>query len=147
VTDASSDYDRLVGSMCWYLLDVVRIFDSVKSPILPVPMAARAAKHGRCFLKSYQLLATWALAASLPAWKLRPKLHYAAHLFDELVTCRENPRRLDLFDAEDYIGKMKKIASACHRLTASLRTVQRMIEFLSHRWYVNARSHAESVAR
>ena len=127
---------QLRGSLCWYILDVVRIFDAVKAPFLPELMAARASKHGRCFLKCYQLLASHSLFHGKTAWKLRPKLHYAAHLFEELLTTRENPRRLDLFDAEDYVGKLKRIASSCHRLSCSLRTVQRMSMFLSHRWHV-----------
>ena len=39
--------------------------------------------------------------------QVRPKLHYLAHCIEELGITGENPRRTDLFGAEDYIGKVR----------------------------------------
>jgi hypothetical protein len=108
-------------------------------PFMPLDVAGRCADFGDLFLKSYQALAVDAVRCGRVAYKLRPKLHYCWHLFSELRRTGENPRRQDLFDAEDYIGKIKRVAAKCHARTASLRTVQRIIAFLVHRWHKAAR--------
>ena len=129
-----SGYNHLRATTCWNLLQVVRIFDDHEGPFLPEDAAKAAADHGELFLVTYQTLAASAIAFGRTAWRVRPKLHYAAHTFDEVRRTGENPRRQDLFDAEDFIGKVKRVASKCHGATASLRTVQRMIVFLCERW-------------
>ena len=121
--------------MAWALLSAIREMDAHKGPFMPQASADLVCDRGELFLMSYQALHEGALTQNRAAYKLRPKLHYAWHMFDTLRRTRENPRRQDLFDSEDFIGKLKRIASKTHRRTAPLRTVQRMIVFLSHRWH------------
>jgi hypothetical protein len=78
--------------------------------------------------------------------EVRPKLHYFAHLLLELVVTFENPRRQDLFSAEDYIGKIKRIGSMCHRSVVGLRVVQRLSNLLCLRWHLANDASAETHA-
>jgi hypothetical protein len=69
------------------------------------------------------------------ARQVRPKLHYFAHTLEHVLKTRENPRRQDLFGAEDYIGRIKKIGCRTHRLVCPLRVVERLLILKSHRWH------------
>ena len=92
--------------------------------------AAAAKANGEACLKYYQLLAAEALQEERAAYKVRPKLHAMAHLFMNLPATRENPRRQDVFGAEDFIGRIKKVANKCHRSQAHVRVIQRMFFFV-----------------
>ena len=50
---------------------------------------------------------------------------------------RENPRRRDLFLAEDFVGRVKKVGGKCHRSTCSRRVVERLLLLKMWRWAVN----------
>ena len=99
------------------------------------------------YLRWYSKLASDAIFMNLCAWKLRPKLHYAAHVAIHIRTTRENPRRYDLFPAEDYGGKIKAIAKRCHRLNAKKRVAQRVIWGMCHRMYKVKKGEAPSPSR
>jgi hypothetical protein len=90
---------------------------------------------GMQFLQEYSRLASLALARGEAAYKLRPKFHYFAHLVFELPYKRENPRRYDLFGAEDFIGKMKSLAKTCDRRTVMRRIADRYAFVVSHDWF------------
>ena len=96
--------------------------------------ASVAACAGRAHLVYYQALAEDAHAANLCLWKLRPKTHYLAHVIEELPKTFENPKYLDLFAWEDFVGRIKRIAAKTHRATSHLRTVQRWMLLVTSRW-------------
>ena len=96
--------------------------------------AVRAHDAGRANLLRYQALAEDAFAANQSLWKLRPKTHYLSHAIEQLTESYENPVCLDLFSWEDFVGKIKRIASKTHRATAHLRVVQRWLLIMSSRW-------------
>jgi hypothetical protein len=86
-------------------------------------------------LQEYSRLATISVSAGEASYKLRPKFHYFAHVVLELPFKRENPRRYDLFGAEDFIGKMKCLAKTCDRRTVMRRIADRYIFVVSHDWF------------
>ena len=129
----TSDYSRMRATMAWNLSRFVAILDA--EPLFLSDDAAFAAcHHGHAFLICYQQLAFDAIVAKVAAYKLRPKLHYFAHTVLELIVTFENPRRQDLFAAEDFIGRIKKIGSKCHRSTTPLRVCQHILLALGQRW-------------
>ena len=87
----------------------------------------------------YSRLAAEALQRGICAWKLRGELHDFAHCLQELREGGENPRRLDLFGAEDLVGKITSLGSKCHARSAATRAVQRRLALLKVRWLHRAR--------
>ena len=98
------------------------------------PDRDNAVKWGKAYLLCYQALAATAYEAELCLYKIRPKMHYFAHLLIELGLSGENPRRYDLFGAESFMGKIRKLGSQCHRANMPLRILHRYLLFLGHRW-------------
>ena len=45
-----------------------------------------------------------------------------------------NPRRQDLFLAEDFIGKVKRVGKKCHKRLVSLRAAQRRVILMATKW-------------
>ena len=74
------------------------------------------------------------MAEHQPYFKVRPKLHYWAHHLDHTFETKENPARFDTFDWESFVGKIKRIVSKTHRLTASTRAVERYLLQCAVRW-------------
>ena len=110
----TTPYARKRAAMAWSLHEVIRLFDE-QPRWMPRPFADRAYLVGFNFLRCYQQLAAEAVACNRCAYKLRPKFHGFAHLLMEVRETRENPKGRDAFDAEDYVGKVKRLASQCHR--------------------------------
>jgi hypothetical protein len=116
------------------LATAIRLMDASTGPWMNPDAAKEVARHGKLFLRVYHFLAVQAQSQGRCAYKLRPKLHYMWHMFDSVERTGENPRRQDLFDAEDFIGKIKKVANSTHVRNAPLRTIQRYLLFVKHRW-------------
>lgn len=119
--------------MLWYLKDVIEVMDK-SGLILTREQAERIQESGHNFLTIYQKLAEMAFAAGVCSYKLRPKLHYFAHTVDEVTDTLENPRRQDLFLAEDFIGKVKRVGKKCSKRLVSLRAAQRRVIFMATKW-------------
>lgn len=106
---------------------------------------ARAAQRaGEEFLHWYQHLAAQAFAQGRCAWKLRPKLHYFAHVIHNLLDTKENMCKVALWGGEDLVGQIKKVGNKCHQRTACSRVSQRRGLFLwlrakrAHEWAAKA---------
>lgn len=122
----TSYHAELRSQMLWHLHKFVYTLDG-EGDVLSQQTADDVCRDGEDFLRIYTHLASVAQASQMTSYKLRPKLHYFWHLLQYTRISRENPRRRDLFSAEDFIGRVKKIGQKCHRSSASLRIVQRMI--------------------
>ena len=129
----TTPYARKRATMAWCLHEAIRLFDG-SDRWMPRPSADRSSHFGWSFLRCYQQLAAEAVACNRCAFKLRPKFHGFAHLLMEVQLTRENPKGRDLFDCEDYVGKVKALASQCHRGNIDEGVCRRMILFLTHRW-------------
>ena len=110
----------------------IRILDS-SGGLLTEATARGAEMAGQRFIDIYQELAWVAFCKRKCLYKVRPKFHYLAHLIEWLPKFCENPAKLDLMAAEDFVGKVKAIARKCHASTVSLRVVERMLLFLGVR--------------
>ena len=88
-----------------------------------------------CNFAAYSWLARDAYDSARARWKLRPKFHYFAHVLLRLRKNLENPRRFDLCTAEDFMGRLRKVGSQCHRVTASKNILRRHCLVLARRWY------------
>jgi hypothetical protein len=86
----------------------------------------------RTFLLAYQREAE--RDHGRPLFKMRPKVHYLAHLVDFMVRTAENPGTCDTWDWENFRGRIKKVCRNTHRSTASHRTVQRYLLLMAIRW-------------
>ena len=94
--------DPIVGTMMYHLGTLLHIWNH-GWVILTQAEAEESQHHGVKFLLCYQHLATVACNKNICAWKLRPKLHYFAHIILEITETRENPVKQDLFGAEDIV--------------------------------------------
>ncbi len=56
-------------------------------------------------------------------WRMQPKAHALWHITQH--SCMGNPRVSHCYQDEDFIGKVKRLYTACHGRTAPLRTIQR----------------------
>ena len=128
-----SDYSVLRATMTWGLYNWVLFLDSCEM-FLTDAQAAIAQMYGWTFLRAYSQLASIAVAQGMLAYKIRPKLHYFAHVALELDWTFENPNRQDLTMAEDYMGKFKKVGLKVHKQRFHLRVAQRLILVMSLRW-------------
>ena len=69
-------------------------------------------------------------------WHLLPKNHMMTHLaFDFVVRSAVNPRRVTNYSDEDFVGRIKRIARACHGASAGMRIMHRYIILVATRWY------------
>ena len=94
---------------------------------------ARARQHGQTYLLCWQKLSYHAIEAGIPCYRLRPKMHYVAHIMDQLSS-KENPRTLSNFLNEDLMGRIVKMAKRQHRLTMVRRTSELYVLSLQFRW-------------
>jgi hypothetical protein len=129
----SLDYLVERGAMAWNLLRFLDIIER-EGVIMSDAAAEQAQKCGELFLLHWTSLAAKAGNDNRAGYKLRPKLHYFAHLIEELTHTYENPRRQELSLAEDFIGKMKRIGKKCHRKKVSIEAVKRRLLVHASRW-------------
>ena len=87
------------------------------------------------YLRLYTKLASDAIAQNKCYYKVRPKAHYLGHVALRLAETRENPRRVDNFLSEDFVGRIKSIAVRCHRGNAAQRICQRMVMHKAFKWH------------
>ena len=103
--------------------------------LLTGPESAQIADMFELFLVSYQALAKddeEKTRAQL--WKIKPKSLYLAHIASSVRSTRLNPRYTACSCDEDYLGKLKKIATKTHARTCMLRTLQRVVLGWCLRW-------------
>ena len=132
---------QLRASCMWSLMRCIGLMDH-SGLFLSDADAEACASAGEYFLVSYQTLAWDSFQKNECLYKVRPKLHDFAHLCDFIRKTKHNPRRYDLFGAEDYMKRVKQLGKACHRSTAHCAFVRRYIWFLAHRWHKSSRSAA-----
>ena len=90
---------KLRAAAMWSLLAFIKICDH-GDIFLEDAEASKAEQLGNYFLAAYQKMADAALTSNDCLFRLRPKLHYFAHLLNFVAHSRLNPRRYDLFGAE-----------------------------------------------
>ncbi len=90
---------------------------------------AQAVEH---VLVTYNALAVEATAAGVARWRVLPKHHALSHIgYDNAGV---NPRSISCYPDEDMVGRMKRIYTRCHGLTAPTRGLARYIILAGLRW-------------
>ena len=82
--------------------------------------AEAAAKHCE---KALEALAALCAAHPNGPWHVVPKAHSLTHMAYDNALC--NPRASHCYQDEDFVGRMKRIYSRCHGVTAPMRATQR----------------------
>ena len=85
------------------------------------------ADAGYSFLRLIMALANHGASLSIFRWKLLPKDHAYAHLLEDSLHRKENPRAYHCFQDEDMIGRWKKL---CHGTQGSLMEYRLMARYL-----------------
>ena len=85
-------------------------------------------------LRTWQRLALKFEANLIPLCNIRPKHHYLQHLARYVLQTRINIRVHQNFNAESYMGRIKRIACKCHSTAMLLRVQQRYILYLALIW-------------
>lgn len=75
-------------------------------------------------------LASEALLAAEPAWKLKPKMHLFQHLCHYQAQQFGNPRFFLTYPDEDMVGQMIDVAKSCHPSTLAKTAL--------YKWLVSA---------
>jgi hypothetical protein len=85
-------------------------------------------------LLCYNSLAADALRDNQLLYDLTPKAHLATHLAWDFAP-QANPRHVHCYCDEDMVGKMKRLTSKCHGLTAGRMGVRRYMILVGVRWW------------
>ena len=80
------------------------------------------AAMGHC-VEAMQALAELVRLRSQGPWRLIPKAHALMHLACD--SALGNPRVAHCYQDEDFVGRVKRVYTACHGKTAPLRALQR----------------------
>lgn len=95
--------------------------------ILDKQTADEAATALFTHISSYSWLASFYYSKQLMLFRVRPKLHYLFHQASQIKAWQLNMLVLSTTHEETFLGKIKKIAVACHGKTATARLYQRYI--------------------
>ena len=76
------------------------------------------------------------IAAMNFVWHIIPKCHMATHLAYDFAGRAINPRRTTCYSDEDMVGKVKKIMTHCHAMSAGRRVLERYAILIGTRWWV-----------
>jgi hypothetical protein len=125
-------HGKSIATMFWGMADLLHTLDT--SPRwLSAEQINRAQRAGGAYLLAYQSLATEAMNMGKCLYKMKPKFHYMCHHVMELES-GWNPRFQHCFNDEDFMGKLHRLGSHCHRKSAPLRILQRWALFIANRW-------------
>jgi hypothetical protein len=86
------------------------------------------------FLASYSALAAEALRTDELLWPIRPKHHGVCHLRLGALADFRNPKRFGCMLDEDFLGRIVKVATKCHRRTMARGVLLRYLTRLVHHW-------------
>ncbi len=93
------------------------------------------ARHMETALLCMNSLSCRALDRGKFMWHLIPKCHMATHLAYDFAASGVNPRRVTCYADEDMVGKVKKIVTRCHGVSAGRTCLQRYAILVGTRWW------------
>lgn len=133
LSSASGSTCQQRALMLWGVCDYLFVVDRPAN-FLGEELRARAFKAGMTSLLNYAALSSMNLAAKRVNYKLRPKWHAWCHMVHGLQFSDENCRQHKTLSEEDMLGKLTKMASACHGAAVIQRFFQRFGLFLGLHW-------------
>jgi hypothetical protein len=125
----------LRGTMAWAYISYHKVLDESEGLFLTDDEVGRFTSAASTFLKCLQELMQierrW-------VWRSRPKHHQLEHIMIDMVRVTKlNPKKICCLLEEDFLGKLKKIASPCRGLSPlsmSGRLLDRYMVSLALRW-------------
>jgi len=86
-------------------------------------------------LLAHNALSLEAAALILFLWKQIPKFHLLTHMIYDMAR-QANPRRVQAYNDENMIGKIKPLVQRCHPFNADHRVLTRYLCLVGIRWYL-----------
>lgn len=125
--DASKDVDLQVLATCAWGLQRSTEIQSSAGMILTDEESIEASETLMTFIRCFAWLALKFHGDSF-LFKVRPKLHYLAHVSEDLKILKLNQRKLfGTHFEESFLGKIKLIAQQVHGKTLTQRVFQRYV--------------------
>jgi hypothetical protein len=122
------DPELQVLALCCYALQRATEIQTHGGLILEIEEAREASQHVDLFIKSFAWLALKCFDDKLLLFKCRPKLHYMAHVAEDLLRWRLNQLKMfSTFTEESFLGRIKSIACQVHGKTLTTRVFERYI--------------------
>jgi len=127
----ATDLDRLVATCLHSYANSLRTMDTA-GLILTEQEGESYYRSVMQHLLSYAALHSKSRAAvrrepNRTSWLLLCKHHHFMHHGKTVRVERLNPRMSQLLSAEDWVGRIGRIARACHKTSVSLRTLERYL--------------------
>ena len=130
----ATDYDRTAAICMQSYSSMLRLMDTggvVFSEEIANEFYDQTMLHLRSYAALNRLSRTLqGKTAGRSMWVLKPKHHHMEHLARQVRVEMINPAFFTLLTAEDFVGRVGRIARSCHRNTVSLRTLQRYLATL-----------------
>jgi hypothetical protein len=81
-----------------------------------------------CLVNYYALRSIMIGLGHLAMYRPKPKAHMWLHLIDDFIKpTRLNPRNFWCYGGEDFVGRVKRIAAACHRTSVVVSVLKRYL--------------------
>lgn len=132
--EGATDLDRMVATCVHSYSATLKIMDTA-GVLLTSAEADAYYDAGMTHLLTYAHLHALSRGAkkkevNRTSWLLLCKHHHYYHHLKQVKEERLNPRITQLLAAEDWVGKMGRIARACHKSNVSRRTLERHLATL-----------------
>ena len=102
--------------------------------IIPEAALNRAQEATENFLTCLNALGAEAVRNDSVLWHITPKAHMVSHMYLDFAP-QANPRKTQCYSDEDMVGKMKRIISRCHGLSAAAMGLLRYAILAGTRWW------------
>ena len=128
-------FQSKVRAMCCWTLDVaLSVFNRNKQVKMQEHVVKETTWLLRFHMACYQWLAVQSLQQKRLLYKVRPKSHYYSHMvdhFEETCLCLMH---LSTLGDEDFMGKIRRVAQACHGRTYMHAWAQRYVLKRALQW-------------
>lgn len=121
---------QVLAASAWSLQRAIDILDN-GDYILSDKDARESSQMILLHIKSYVWLSADCFVKHQLLFRLRPKHHYMVHQAWQISEQRLNISRFSTFDEESFLGRVKRIVTACHGATCYTRFYQRYILVLA----------------
>ena len=125
---------RVRAICCWSLDVALSTFNLNQQIKMEACVAAEVTWLCRLHAACYQWLAMECIAQRRLLYKVRPKSHYFGHMVDHFAQTCLCLLHLSTFGDEDFMGKIRKVAQACHGATYMHAWAKRYVLKRSLQW-------------
>ena len=127
VAEQSPDEYSRMRALCMYGLHAFYDVMRKAGPTLTDEEARRLQTTHNALVYGFAYMHDCACEGGLRLWPAKPKMHMIAHILSRALATRRNPASSWIFQEEDNVGTMIKIATACHGATYQSRSIERWL--------------------